>query len=73
MIERGLDDYTVMSMSGHSPTRMLERSRQAGKRGRARSRSLSSLRDTFLKLKQELEAYAVARAGDIDHDTYEEA
>ena len=31
------------------------------------------LRDTFLKLKEELEAYVVARAGDIDHDTCEEA
>jgi hypothetical protein len=25
MIEHGLDDYTVMSISGHSSTRMLER------------------------------------------------
>jgi hypothetical protein len=25
MIERGLDDHTVMSISGHSSTRMLER------------------------------------------------
>jgi len=31
-----------------------------------------ALRDTFLKLKQEVEAYVVARAGDIDHDTYED-
>ena len=27
MIERGLDDHTVMSVSGHSSTRMLERYR----------------------------------------------
>jgi integrase len=33
MIELGLDDYTVTSISGHSSTRMLERSRQAGKKG----------------------------------------
>jgi hypothetical protein len=25
MVEHGLDDYTVMSISGHSSTRMLER------------------------------------------------
>jgi hypothetical protein len=32
--EYGVDDFTVMSIFGHSSTRMLERSRQVGKKGR---------------------------------------
>jgi len=37
MIEHGLDDFTVMSISGQASTRMLERSRRIGKSGGRRS------------------------------------
>ena len=35
MIEAGFDDHTVMAISGHSSTRMLERSPTRGKNGRS--------------------------------------